>query len=1328
MAAYQKHQQATFVTVESTGAILPMDLLRRVADLQNTQLEGLTPDAYHLLTTEKLNEAISRSWSRVLGEWRAFRSIRLPATDGGTRLTRERWLLPLFHELGYGRLTAVKPIVIDQKSYAISHGWQQTPIHLVSAQLNLDQASKGPDSQQRHSPHSLLQGLLNSSEEHLWGIVSNGLVLRILRDNVRLTRQVYVEFDLEAMMDGEIYADFVLLWLLCHQSRFEGEQPEACWLEKWSRLAHEQGIRALDHLRNGVQKAIEELGSGFLVQKANGPLRARLRSGELSPQDYYRQVLRLIYRLLVLFVIEDRDLLFHPDASSLARTFYNLYYSTGRMRDLSERHLGTRHSDLYQVLGLVMDQLGKEKGCPALGLPGLNGFLFSPEAIPDLADCQIANHYLLAAIRWLAFVEVEGTRRVVDYKNLGSEELGSVYEALLELYPVLYIDDCKFELATVSGNERKTTGSYYTPSSLVNCLLDSALDPVLNAACAQPDPEKAILALKVCDPSCGSGHFLIAAAHRIAKKLAAVRTGIEESGPAERRTALRDVVRRCIYGVDINPMAVEICKIGLWIESIEPGKPFSFLDAHIQCGNSLLGATPALLHVGIPDAAFEPIEGDDKKICSEFKKLNKKLREGNQSLFREDHQDEMWEQQGMLLNSMVQLEEMDEDTVWDIHSKEKSFRDLVNSEIYKNALLLANTWCAAFVWQKVTEMRPPITHEEFCDIRKNPLALASWRKAEIERLAQQYQFFHWHLAFIGVFPLSITEWQPENGQADWSDGFDVVLGNPPWERIKIQEKEWFATRRPEIANAANAAARRKMIVELQTSDKELYADFMNDQRQATGESHFVRNSARYPLCGRGDVNTYAIFAEHMRWIVGTKGRLGCIVPSGIATDDTTKLFFQDVIEKSLLMSLYDFENRKKLFRDVDSRYSFCLLTMLGLADPTSKGVDFVFFAHSVDNLREEPRHFVLSARDVALLNPNTKTSSIFRSRHDAELNLVIYKKVPVLINEQIGVNHWFAYYMRLVDLSDHAEYLKFFWEAQHDQDVPLYEAKLFNAFDHRFNTFENVSQEKCIAGQPCELSSENKDNPLLTIHPRYFLPKEFATELFSKYPDYHHSWFLLWRDVARSTDEHTCITTIIPKVVASRTCPALGFNATVTPVALLTNFNSWVFDYIARQKVGGLHLNFSVLKQLPVLPPTYYTQQCTWNTAQTLGDWITPRALELTYTAWDLEAFAKDCGYDGPPFRWDEERRFLLRCELDAAYFHLYGIARDDVDYIMDTFRVWREKEVKQYHEYRTKRVILEIYDEMQAALDSGSPYKTRLLPPPADPKVAHSNRDNHID
>ena len=576
----------------------------------------------------------------------------------------------------------------------------------------MDKRTSGVAGAARMSPHSLVQELLNRSESYLWGIVSNGLALRLLRDNVSLTRQSYVEFDLEAMMDGQVYSDFVLLWLLCHQSRVEAERLEECWLEKWSKSAKEHGTRALDQLRSGVEQAISSLGQGFISEPSNANLRDKLLLGTLSAQEYYRQLLRMVYRLIFLFVAEDRNLLIDPNLDQLAKERYNRFYSISRLRKLAERRVGTKHTDLYQGLLLVMNKLNT--GCSELALPALGSFLWSEKALPDFVDCNIRNQDLLDAIRSISIITDGGTRRSVDYKNLGSEELGSIYESLLELHPVFNVEQAKFELATAGGNERKTSGSYYTPSSLINSILDSTLEPVLEEAAKKEDPEKAILNLKICDPACGSGHFLIAASHRIAKRLATIRTGDDEPGPSAQKKALRDVIGRCIYGVDINEMAVELCKVSLWMEALEPGKPLSFLDHHIQCGNSLIGATPKLLKMGISGDAFKPIEGDDKEYCIKFKKQNKieALLESRQMSFL-DLEGNLQNVYGKFSFDLLNVENLNDGSIEEIRIKEEKYNKIINSDDYSKSCLIADTWCASFVWRKTKEFPHPITEEIF---------------------------------------------------------------------------------------------------------------------------------------------------------------------------------------------------------------------------------------------------------------------------------------------------------------------------------------------------------------------------------------------------------------------------------------------------------------------------------------------------------------------------------------------------------------------------------------------------------------------------------------
>jgi hypothetical protein len=1289
-------EREIFTTIRTEGAILPFEILQRISE-RNNSIDGLDPLNFHLAKGEKLNEAINRSWNRLLGAWESFKRARdlLSSDDIGTTITRERWLLILFQELGYGRLLTAKSLEISGKIYPISHLWHHTPIHLVGYKVDLDRRSSGVAGAARMSPHSLVQELLNRSECYLWGMVSNGLVLRLLRDNVSLTRQAYVEFDLEAMMDGLVYSDFVLLWLVCHESRVESERPEECWLENWSNHAKEYGTRALDQLRSGVEQAITYLGQGFISTYSNTELRDKLRSGTLTGHEYYRQLLRMVYRLLFLFSAEDRNLLLDPNSDQSSKERYNRFYSISRLRLLAQKKVGTKHTDLYQGLLLVMTKLNT--GCSELALPALGSFLWSKNAISDIAECNIENSALLNAIRSITYITDNGIRRSVDFKNLGSEELGSIYESLLELHPLFNLEIATFELTTAGGNERKTTGSYYTPTSLINSILDTTLEPVLDKALKNENPEFAILNLKICDPACGSGHFLIAASYRIAKRLAIVRTGDDEPSPNEQRKALRDVIGNCIYGVDLNDMAVELCKVSLWMEALEPGKPLSFLDHHIQCGNSLLGVTPNLFVSSLPDDAFKPIEGDDRTFCTEYKRQNRKEKAGEQlSLF--DPNEQLWGSFEELADGWSDFKSIKDTSIEGILSKEKQYKQMISSSKYSYNRLLADAWCAAFVWRKTKDFSHAITESVLQKIKKDPNSVPSWLYNEIRRLATQYQFFHFHLAFPDVFHVGGDI--NTNSVTGWSGGFDVILGNPPWERVKLQEKEWFASREPEIAQAPNAAARQRLIKKLAEENPSLYKGFIEDRRKSEGESHFIRDSGKYPLCGRGDINTYAIFTEKMRQLISPQGRVGCIVPSGIAFDDTTKFFFQDLMESGNLISLFDFENKDAIFQNVHRSYKFCLLTIHGGEKSGSDGTKFTFFAHSVDDLDRTDQVFTLNAKDIELVNPNTKTCPIFRFKRDADITTTIYEKVPVLIKEGVyGLNPWGIRFSTLFHMANDSEGFQTKeqleqngWQLDLDRYrkenisfVRLYEAKMMHQFDHRWLTYNNDTT--------INFTHEEKNRVTNIAIPRYWTSESDLDERLND--KWEHQWLFGWRDIVRATDERTVISTIIPRVATGNTILLMMPESTSAKQCALLQacLCSFVFDYIARQKVGGIHLTYHIMKQLPVIPPDSYKMQSPWEPNASLEDWIVSRVLELTYTAVDLEPFARDLGYGGEPFKWNEERRFDIRCELDAAYFLLYGVSRPDIEYIMDTFPIVKRRDEEKYIKYRTKEKILEFYD-----------------------------------
>jgi hypothetical protein len=558
----------------------------------------------------------------------------------------------------------------------------------------------------------------------------------------------------------------------------------------------------------------------------------------------------------------------------------------------------------------------------------------------------------------------------------------------------------------------------------------------------------------------------------------------------------------------------------------------------------------------------------------------------------------------------------------------------------------------------------------------------------VDRIAKAYRFLHWHLAFPEVFSRD-------------GAGFDVVLGNPPWERIKLQEAEWFAERRPDIAKAKNASERKRMIEALLKDDPMLHQDFLQARRVAEGESALVRETGRYPLCGRGDINTYSVFAEMGRNLMSLTGRMGMIVPSGIATDDTTKAFFGDLVDRQALVSLFDFENREGVFPGVHRSYRFCLLTLTGPHRPARGGAEFRFFAYRGEDLADPGRRFRLTTEDFALMNPNTRTCPIFRTRRDAELTRAIYRRVPVLIKEgPPEENPWGLSFMAMFHMSNDSGLFRgrddfaeagFHLEGNRfrkgkETCLPLYEAKMVHHFDHRWATYEGVETR--------DVTTAEKSDSEYSVLPRYWVAEaEVQTRLEGRW---ERGWLLGWRDITNTTNERTVIASVLPRVGVGNKIPLMLAPASPSQMAALAaNLSSFVLDYAARQKIGGTTLNFFYLKQLPILSPSTYDHPCPWALGKTFKDWILPRVLELVYTAHDLEPFARDCGYSGPPFQWDEERRFRLRCELDAAFFHLYGIGREEVDYIMETFPIVKRHDEKRWGEYRTKRVVGEMYDTL---------------------------------
>ncbi len=1268
----------------------------------------------------RLKDDFSRAFQIACAQWKHF-APALEREDIDALTITQTFVEELLRDVfAYSTLQRAAGIQVNERAYPITFLAGHVPVVVAPFNAKLDDslpvfAVEGSGSRKK-SAFQLAQELLNASDAHLWAIVSNGKQLRLLRDAASLTRPSFLEVDLQDVLEGQRFSEFANVWRLLHASRAAlNDEPEHSIWEAWRETGKAEGTRVRDGLRNGVEQALLALGEGFIQHPANQALRLQLDSGELSKYDYFQQLLRLVYRLIFLFTVEERGVLHPADESKQAQQARRAYaqgYALSRLRDacLKRRNLN-RFDDHWQSMRIVFK--GLAEGEPRLALPALGG-LFNVAQCPALDNACLSNQHLLIAIQNLRWAKHDGSLAPVDYRNMGPEELGSVYESLLELVPEIDLTAKTFGFVGITsegstaGNARKTSGSYYTPDSLVQELIKSALEPVIQQRLAnnKANPTEALLGIRVIDPACGSGHFLLAAARRLAQELALLRAEDGAVKPADYRRALREVVSRCIFGVDRNPMALELARTALWLEGYEEGQPLSFLDHHLQCGDALLGLTDLkALEYGIPKAAFKPLSGDEKPICTALNKANtaalKQLEKDRQS-----PQFKLPLEQANQLAELQSIEAMPQNTTKHIAKQEAAYKAFLDKARHSHLRHAADMVLGAFLLPKseTTKDTIPTTASVYLELVSNSHNTQHHTQREAASHAcSEASVFHWPLAFPQVFA---------------QGGFDCVLGNPPWERIKLQEEEFFATRNTDVAKAKNKAERAQRIQWLSegmlakhllpdlhhpehecAAEVRLFNEFESAKRTAEAASAFMHvkgdEGGRYPLTGVGDVNTYALFSESILQITSNTGRAGFIVPTGIATDDSTKAFFGHISQSGRLASLYDIENREAIFPSVHRSYKFCLLT-LGQAEQA----EFAFFLTQVAQLADSRRRFRLTPDEFRLINPNTLTCPVFRSERDAELTKKLYRAAPVLIDEnREHGNPWGINFMTMFHMSNDSH---LFHSEPGEGLLPLYEAKMVNFYDHRAGTYGERGENRGYRILPSP-SIEQYQDASYEAQPYYWVREQEVKDKCEGI--WNRSWLYIFKDVTSVTNERTVISSVIPLAGVGHTAPIVfpKKNEPKLIACLVANLNSLILDFIARQKVGGLHLTYGYVKQFPIIPAEKYSEQDV--------EFISSRVLQLTYTSNSLEGFANDLEFYGVPFRYSPELRLQLRCELDAYFARLYEVSKEELEYILDpkevlgsdypseTFRGLRSNEEKEFGEYRTQRLVLEAWDKMEAGM-----------------------------
>lgn len=1331
-----------YTTINIQGNLISEEILQKV---EKAEAQGQSAIDFGFEPGSNIRSEIEYAWSRIKLDWKYFcdRLQNLPASDPyGTTLSR-KWMEQFLNSIGFELSRQRTSLQGDNgQTYLISHIAENTgqlPIHIVGFiepnhpdKNTLDIKTSGGTT--RFSPHGTMQEYLNVTE-HLYGIATNGLYLRLIRDSGLLIKLTYVEFDLKRMLDEDKYSEFTVLYRLIHASRFPRvtEEADQCILENYYRESIETGNRIRDGLSRAVKESLLALGNGFLQHENNTALRERIQSDNLSVKNYYRQLLRIIYRFLFLMVTEERDLVYDPDDKSekiqRLKKFYFQYYSIHRLRKLSENRYvyEAQFNDLWQGLVNTFLLFEASGNGTKLGVQPLDGDLFSYNAIADLQNSLINNKLLLECVRNLNEFTDENKNLVpINYRSLDVEELGSVYEGLLELHPVIEnmeaTNPAYINFTFHEGTDRKTTGSYYTRPDLVNELIKSALIPVIEERLKlyngnKEEQAKTLLKLKVCDAASGSGHMVLAAGRTIAWYLARVQSGEENPAPSLYRTCLREVIQHCIYAVDMNPDAVELCKLALWLEGHSSGKPLSFLDHKIRCGNSLVGVSDlSVLKNGIPDNAFNVVTGDDKEICKELKKENATFNIKKQ--FRLDFGQSSTDETHDFSADYHQLEDIKQDDIASVRQVKTKFEQLRNNRSWYKDWTACNLYTSAFFFHYNAENKQDApTSERLASFLSNPSATYGPMVGKANALAMEHRFFHWALEFPDVFD---------------QGGFDVILGNPPWEIVELNAKEYFKVRNKEIAKASSDKIRKILIEKLIEIDPELYESFQRVKHDFHTQRKFIQESKRFPDGSKGRIDLYPLFVENSMFLVSKKGIIGLILPSDIATGAYNADLFSKIVVEKRLKCYFDFENSKGIFPDVHRSKRFCLLALTG-GDLVATTIDFFYFGHELIDLLNKERRITLKFDELELFSPNTLAPPIFQSAADYKISKKIYSELGVFINKMNPANKWQASIKRMLSLSDSGVDFRKNTGLTVDERTKLcrmYSGKNIFQFNHRYATYED--------DDIMDVSLQKLLDPIYCIETEYYIPE---TELKHRLKEKGNAnWLIGYRDVTNATNERTTITAILPRVACDTNCRNIYSALEISKLCCLVGtLNSIPFDYFARQKIIGLHLNAGTLEQLPVLCPDKFTRE--------VESRLIPRILELSYASWDIKSFADDVwkeadedlkaaikkqwkdnkaatgghewslpewcetdpeGCPMPPFKWDEERRTVLKAELDAIYAKLYGLTTEELRYILDpqdvygpdfpgeTFRVLKDKEIRKYGEYRTRRLVLEAWERLE--------------------------------
>jgi hypothetical protein len=719
------------------------------------------------------------------------------------------------------------------------------------------------------------------------------------------------------------------------------------------------------------------------------------------------------------------------------------------------------------------------------------------------------------------------------------------------------------------------------------------------------------------------------------------------------------------------------------MEAMEPGKPLTFLDHRIQLGNSLIGATPAMLHRGIPDSAFDPIDGDDKAVCREFKRQNRDERDGQMHLFGERRP---WDRLGDFATSVISMDALNDETIAGQQRKQELWEQLVHSGSYETNRFRADAWCAAFFWVKTRALDYPITHTVLERIEHHPHDVAPWLKAEVRRLAKHYQFFHWYLAFPDVFrPVEAAAIDIDD-PTGWSGGFDLVLGNPPWDTLSPDQREFFGKYVQGLRSMAPEQQTR-VIGEL-LENPTIKVGWSNHCRDLYATVHFLKDSGAFTLysegnLGKGDFNIYRMFVERALRNTRPGGYASQVVPAGLYGGPNATAIRKFIFDRNEFCFLMGCENKgSSFFAGVHQQTWFAVYAVRRGGRTGSFKIAF-----GVESPMQATTALAsaipLEADVIRALSPTTYAVPDVRELSQLAMNQKMAASCPPFGEAIQGEPH--RHYQRELDMGNDRNLF-----TTDPVGLPVYEGRMIGNFDHRAKSYVGGH------GNSAEWVEHPFGDPSKAIAPQWrVLREKIPTKVGNRIDRYR----VAFGDVANPRNERTLVACLVPpNSICGHTVPTFVYPPEFEWMYLpwLAIANSFAMDALARGKLTSPHMTFTVLDSLPF-------------PRKPLNDpfvqAVAPLVLRLTCTALEMTPFwnrMASLGIVEPSPTTAipaqaliaPEARAQVRAELDALVAHaVYGLTAQELSDILDTFGVLMRRESKALGEFRTKRLVLEAFD-----------------------------------